>query len=403
VRSRAKADLRIAAVLAAAAVWLGPARAGAEVVYDLAPSAGFGLTDNANLTAVPQSDEYTVLSGVVRARYIGPLNNHSIGYRLAWTNYLEGHGINNLTNEASGLSNIVLSPTLDLHLAASGMLTRASMIALADPATGLPPQGVLGGTNLFLTVGGSEEVDYHRNGRWTYLESIAASRVRYLELPAPPDTTMITPRVRADLLAGRDSYSLEATAISSIGAVNSVMPELLAGWRREISVEWTSQIQAGVLAIFRENAPSTIGPAGTASLDYRRLTWFANLLVSRVPTPNLFLGAATVNNQAVLRATLPLNRYETIVVSGMAAYLYASPTTAQFTRAFDQRSASALIGARLGSLPLHASLSYSVLSQHNNPDVPTPAPNLFRQTLMLTLTGSFTFGPGTPPILGAPM
>jgi hypothetical protein len=33
----------------------------------------------------------------------------------------------------------------------------------------------------------------------------------------------------------------------------------------------------------------------------------------------------------------------------------------------------------------------------------TPAPNLFRQVLMLNIRASFTFGPGTPPILGAPI
>ena len=45
------------------------------------------------------------------------------------------------------------------------------------------------------------------------------------------------------------------------------------------------------------------------------------------------------------------------------------------------------MAGRFGRLPLYASLEYSVMSQNNNPDVGTPATDLFRQVVMLNLTG----------------
>jgi hypothetical protein len=422
VRSRAKPDGRRAAVLAAAlaALWLAAAPARAEVIYDLAPAAGVGITDNAPFAATPgpttpanaprpQSDLFTVAETAARLRYVGANSNESIGYRLSWTHYLQHHGIDNLSNELLATANLNPSARLELHLTASAAIARTSRIVLGDPALAMAPQGVNSGTNLYLTYGAGEEAVYRASARWQYLEYFSVNRIHYLEHPAPPqppappDGMTFTARARADLISGRDAYSLEASSFATIAAVNSVSAQLLAGWRREIDAQWTAEIQAGAMAIFPATGSAVIGPGGNAAVNYRRVTWFATLTASRSPTPNLYLGSPTVNNQALLRLTLPLTRDESAVVSGMASYLYANPADAQFTRAYDSRSAAALIGSRIGRLPLYASLEYTVMSQHNNPNVMTPAPNLFRQVLMLNIRASFTFGPGTPPILGAPI
>jgi hypothetical protein len=405
VRSRAKADHPKAAVVAAvAAVWLAPALARAEVVYDLAPSASVGYTDNARLTSAALSDEFSILAAAARARYLGVRANHTLGYRLAWTKYFQGNGIDNLSNDMIAQLNFNLTPVLELHINGNATLSRVSRPPLGDPATALPPQGLPAGNNdLFLSTGASEELVYHWNARWQYTEAVGATRVTYLETPAPPNALSLNARARADLTTGVEGYSLEASALGSIGTTNSLIATLMAGWHREISVTLTGELQAGVMGIFLDNASPVIGPSGNATLGYRRLTWFATVNVSRIPAANLFLGQATVNNQATVRLTLPLTRDEMAVVSGVAGYVYANPVNDQFTRAFDQRIASVMLGSRLGRLPLYGSLEYSVLSQHNNPDVPTPAPNLFRQLVMLNLGALFTFGPGTPPILGAPI
>jgi hypothetical protein len=404
VRSRAKAERRLVAVLAvAAAVSFGsPARVRAEVVYDLAPSAGVGITDNANLTSTPLSDEFSILGASARARYLGAAATHSLGYRLAWTHYYEGHGIDNLSNEITLLSVFNVSRKLELHLNADAILSRVSRIPLGNPATALPPQGAAGGNDLFLAVTGGEELVYHPDGRWEYLESLNATRVHYLQSPSPPDTLTLNARGRVDRLVGLNSYSLEMTSLGTLAGSNSLIMQLLAGWRREISLRWTGEVQLGLTGIFLPHVSPSVGPAGNASLGYRRIAWFANLSVARVPTPNLFLGAPTINNQAVLRLVLPLNQTETAAIAGTAGYVYANPVNDQFTKAFDQRSAGVVLSSKFGRLPVFGSLEYTVLSQHNNPNVPI-APNLFRQVLMLNINGLFTFGPGTPPILGAPM
>jgi hypothetical protein len=413
VRRRAKASGRRAAVLAAAAaVTFGAGRARAEIVYDLAPAAGVGITNNANLAAPPsatmpnavgpQRDEFTNLEIAARARYLGASSNYMVGYRLAWTHYFQGHGIATFSNDLMLLANLNPTSRLELHLTGNASLSRVSSVVLTNPATGVPPTGTVGGDHLYLGVGAGEEAVYHPNARWTYLETVTATRITYLDSGAPPDGLTVTGRGRAEVTTGLDTYSLEASGFGTISAIDALSAQLLAGWRREISVNWTSELQLGVMGLF-SNTTSTVGPSGNAILSYRHIPWFATLTVSRIPTANLFLGEPTVNNQAVLRLTLPLNREETAAITGMAAYLYANQASAQFTRAYDQRSAAATIGSRLGKLPLYASLDYTILSQHNNPDVPTPAPNLFRWVLTLNLRALFTFGPGTPPILGAPI
>lgn len=402
VRSRAKADRRRGAVLAAAAAALLASGSAHAVVYDLAPSAGFGITNNAQLTPMGQSDEFSVVAAAARARFLNARSDQAVGYRLAYTHYFEGHGIDNLSNELSGLLNFNLSQKLDLHLVGNATLSRVSRISLSDPATA-PTQGVAPGSNLFLSVGASEELVYRPDARWQYLENVGVTRLTYLESPAPPDTLSMTARARVDRIAGLDSYSLEASGLGSFGIGRSFIAQLMAGWRREISLRWTSEIQAGVMGIFLPNVSPSIGPAANATVGYRRLTWFASFTLSRIPTQNLFLGQPTVNNQAIARLTLPLIQSEMLVISGMAGYVYANPVNDQFTRAFDQRIASLSLAGRFGRLPLFGSLEYSVLDQDGNATAATTAPDLFRWVLMFNLTASFTFGPGTPPIMGAPM
>jgi hypothetical protein len=409
VRSSAKADTRRAAVLAAAAaVWLGSALARAEVIYDVAPAAGVGYTNNPRLAPTnavppPEGDEMTIVSGSVRARYLGARSDYGAGYRLSWTHFLHHRGIDDLSNELSALGNLMLSSKLDLHLTASGVLSRTSRINTLNPAAGVDPQGIVNGSYLFLGLNGSEELVYHPNARWQYTETIGATRVHYLDAGAPPDSLIVNFLGRSDLITGIDSYSLQGNVGGTIANVNSVIAELLAGWRREISVQWTTELQLGVMGIFLPNRSPIIGPAGNATLGYRRILWFATLNLSRIPSPNVVLGSPTVNNQAVLRLTLPLTRDETAVVSGQAGYLFANPADAQFTRAFDQRTASVDLGSRFGKLPLYGTIEYTVLSQHGGSTSTVQAQDIFRWSLTLNIRALFTFGPGTPPILGAPI
>ena len=408
MRSRAKADGRSAALLAAtAAAWLVSTPARAEVVYDLSPSAGVGITDNARLTNPALSDQFSILAATTQVRYLGARWTHALAYRLAWTHYYEGNGLDNLSNELTELATFMPRANLEVHLGASGTLSRISRLELIGAAPGTvmapPPTAQVAGTNLYVAAAGTEEAIYRPDARWQLVESGNVTRITYLDSPAPPDSLLITLRGRAERIMARDTYFLESQSSVTFTAGDSLISQLMAGWRRDITVAWSSELQAGVMGIFRENLSPAIGPAAVGSLNYRRIFWFANLTVSRLPTANIFLGQPTINNQAVLRLTLPLTRDETAVISGMAGYTFANPSNDQFTRAFDQRIASALIGTRFGKLPLYGTLEYSVLSQHGNANVMSPVPDLFRQVLMLNLRASFTFGPGTLLILGALM
>ena len=42
---------------------------------------------------------------------------------------------------------------------------------------------MIGGTNLFFSVGASEELVYRPDARWQYLENVGVTRLTYLESP----------------------------------------------------------------------------------------------------------------------------------------------------------------------------------------------------------------------------
>jgi len=174
VRSRAKADGRSAALLAAtAAAWLASTSARAEVVYDLAPSAGVGITNNARLTSTPLADEFSLLTATAQVRYLGARANHTLGYRLGWTHYFEGNGLDNLSNELSVLSALMPAANMELHLGGSAILSRVSRLAITNPSAGTTagaapapaPEAQVAGTNLFIGATATEEVIYRPNAR----------------------------------------------------------------------------------------------------------------------------------------------------------------------------------------------------------------------------------------------
>ena len=401
VRYRARAELRtIAAAVIAAGVVAGASRARGETVYDLVPSLTVGWTDNPRLIEMPQSDYFGILATIARVRYTGARWTHAPSYRIAWTYYVQGNGIDDLTNSLADLSTARLSPSLELNLGASATLSRLSRVDLGTPAAGLP-QAVAGGNSLYLNLGAMEELVYTPSALWRYTETVNVARVHYFEDGSPPNGFLINARGRGEYLTVRDTLFLELTALGTFSSTRTGMAQLLAGWRRDLSLTWWSQLQAGALLIVPDEGSAVVGPAGGGAVGYRRLTWHASLTVLRTPAPNLFLGQATITNQAVLQLTLPLLQNELLVITGSAGYTYAHPGSNQMERAYDQRMAAGALTARFGKLPVYGSLQYSYIDQDGNPASVLMFPSLTRHVLMLNVGATLTFGPGAPPLIGS--
>ena len=142
-------------------------------------------------------------------------------------------------------------------------------------------------------------------------------------------------------------------------------------------------------------------PSGWCRWSITTIPWFATLSASQLVTTNLFTGGVTVDDQALLQAAVPLDRHELILLSGHGSYTHARPVAGQtqLTSSFDQWGAVAALTGHHPRVPLWMSLEYTFVDQINQSTGTTPVPDLLRHTVLLSIGGTFVWGPGTPPIL----
>jgi hypothetical protein len=414
-----RARVAAAVVSAVGTALLGGRPARADVIYELLPAVAVGATDNALGTPTPQppatepqpvSDVFGSVMGNARVRYRGARAEHALGYRLNVTRYLRT-ALTTQSHEVAALSAFTLSATLDLHLGASVTYARTSAFSGVDAMTYML-QGVPGGDRQYVALAANEELSYQPNPRRRYSQAIRCSNLQYVNVPAgmpAAQTTTVGTMLRAQWEAARDllSAQLDVTEAHTVtgnqDAVDTILVTALGGWRRELSVAWSLDTQAGAMGIFTPQLDGVIGPAGMATLGYRRVAWFASLTVAQAPALNVFTGSATINDQAVARLALPLTKDERLNVIGFGGYTYAraafSPRSGWSSqRVYDQRMAGVSLTAHARTLPFWSSLEYSLMDQHGNVDTGGNYPDLRRQTIMLTVGGAFVFGAGAPPV-----
>jgi hypothetical protein len=213
----------------------------------------------------------------------------------------------------------------------------------------------------------------------------------------------------------RDGVSLNATGMDfitgpgidpfgvAVPGGHTFLGQALAGWRRDLAIAWSAQLQAGIGWMIPPSGKVTLLPAGVATVNYRHLPWYATLMAQHAAVPNLFLGVATINDSAALSLTLPLDRGERMVVSGVAsaARARAADPSDPLVGPYNYRlfTLGATLSYRFRDMPLFGSLTYTVLNQHGTTAM-GGALDVLRHTLMLNLSAAFMWGPGTPAIGG---
>ena len=415
----ARAALRaLATATAAAAILLaGAGSARAQLVFQVAPSLGAGVTDNAQVASadngVRRRGGFGTASAVATADYEGPRASHALSYLFAYTEFINRSGPNTLTNTLTWNSSFRMTPTLTLALGAGAVLSRISRVDLGDLAT-VTPQASSQGEAQFVTVNASETLTYQPTPLRTYSETIRVSQLDYLNSPGSPSNDFIALQARASRAVGRNTFFVDTqgsdsfvagtagSATNVLAAGHNFIGQITLGWERELSPTFTSQIQGGPIAAFRVSSPAyaIIAPGGTATLNYQSRPWFATVSASQAAAPNLFLGQATINRGVFARLALPLTRNETVFVTGFGGYIYARLASNQGSlgRLFDQWTAGAALSARLPRLPIAASLQYTVIDQNGGNAGGYAVPGLERQTLTINVGAVFAFGRGTPPL-----
>ncbi len=392
------------------ALSLGRSTAHAEVVFELVPSASLGVTDNALLAVVPVRDEFGVVGVNAGLRSEGARSLFTLGYRLGATHYFEHHGIDTVTNAVLGQALFHPTAKLDLRLTAGGTLSRSSGVDSGD-VSAVIPAGTAGGTSAYVSSNAGEELIYRPRAQYLLGQSLTFGRVDYFGGAAvglPSGSTTITGAVHGDLIRARDIFSLGASVAdffaSSVpgttGESQTFLVDVRARWHRSISVALATDLEAGVAAAYRSGSATDYAPTFLAGIGYHRELWFATLVVSQSQVANAFLAQVTTNDQALARLAVPLNQQELVTLGGFASYLRANQGTG-YTRLYDQRAAGAVLSAHFARRPFWGAIEYTYLDQHGNPALASgvvPTGNLHRQLLILSLGGSFAWGPGTPPL-----
>jgi hypothetical protein len=392
------------------ALSLGRSTAHADVVFELIPSVSVGVTDNALLTVTPVRDEFGVLGVNAHLRSEGARSIFTLGYRLGVTRYFERHGIDTVTNAVLGQSLFRPTAKLELLLTAGGTLSRSSGIDAGD-VSAVIPAGTAGGTTAYFNTTAGEELTYRPRAQYLLGQSLTFGRLDYFGAAAPglpSGSTTLTGAVHGDLIRARDIFSLGASLTDffasavpgTTGESQTWLVDVRGRWHRSISVALATDLEVGVAAAYRSGIAAQYGPTFLAGVGYHRELWFATLVVSQSQVANPFLAQVTTNDQALARLAVPLNRQELVTLGGFASYLRANQGTG-YTRLYDQRAAGAVLSAHLARRPFWGAIEYTYLNQQGNPAVNSgivPTGELHRQLLILSLGGSFAWGPGTPPL-----
>jgi hypothetical protein len=281
----------------------------------------------------------------------------------------------------------------------------------------------MAGSLVYLAATAHQALVVRPDAKDTVEETLTVAHLRYLEASmngmsrALPTTTGLTLGVAGSRMAGRETYLLEADGTDMYTQVNTTLPvdptseghtilaRALAGWKHDLSPTWSTILQAGPSVMVRLDGSGVIAPAAIATLTYSRLPWTAVLTASQTPTANPYLGQASISDQVLAHAAVPLTRSELIYFGGYGGYVYARVAngTTQLDRAYDQFTGGLTLTARLSKMPFAAAATYSVISQRGSNLPGSSVPDYGRQYVLLTIRGDLNWGPGTPPLFGTPL
>jgi hypothetical protein len=413
-RRSLRAALALSAVFAAGAV---SSRARAAVIYQLTPTTSVGATSNAQALASGSASTFSGLYLTAQARLDQPRHRHSLSTGLTYTHYFATGTRDTVGTSLTATSAFDITGALGLSLGAGATVSRTSSVATATA----PGQAALPGSRLYVASSATEGLGYQATQRLRLGQSFGVNRVDYLtdslqSSPGGRPSTGLSAGLNSSYSWTNDGVSLDVTGTDLIAGPgtdplgnpiqggHTLLGQATAGWHHDYSLVWSSELRGGMAWMMPPSGKVTPLPAGMASLDYRRFPWFGGVSVSHAPVANLFLGVATVNDSLLFRLSVPLDRGEMVVLAGTASYSrgraadQSDPIAGVYN--YNQLAAGGVLSVRFRERPLFGSVSYTLMDQQGTSPMSGQSLNVVRHTVLLNLTASFMFGPGTPPLTG---
>jgi hypothetical protein len=410
---------RFGAALAFACAAAGARDASAGVAFDLMPSESLGLTNNAS-SAPPgreKADGFSLFSGTARAHTRTGRAEHSLGLRLTNTFYFLGRGPSTISAELASVSDFYVSRALQLRLAAGVAYSNTASPSSID-VNGGGPTVVPFGSNYYLSANATEEGAIEVGTRTHLVEALRFSGVDYVRSGSNAMTAtgdiidysyVYGGELRLEREFGLSLASLQGSLDDSVvhrvqnttGLPDQVLlANLLAGWRRDLGIQWSAQLAAGALGIFGTGV-NIIEPSVLANIGYRRVAWFATLTASQSAMPNIFVAAATISDQITARLAIPLDQADRYYVMGYGGYIYARLAGTEGTsRGYELRAGGASFTARSERWPFWGSLDATVTSQLGNepPRGNGTIPDIYRWVVLASVGYTYSTDHEAPPV-----
>jgi len=393
----------------------GAARA-AQLGFD--PSVGIGVADvpvpdPAGAGGVRQASGAFLSYGFsTYLRLRGALMSQAFTYSLFGTEYRGSEIPGSL---AQGLSwQITGTPSgkseLSVMLSAARTSTSAVFPVSAQGAQTGSTTALPFGASTVTTASLTEALTLQPNGKESYGETGQASLSR---TTGTTDFTalLVTGLLTAKSLQGHDTYSAnlllggtwflsqETNTPTNFNSGAVFTGQLTGGWGRLYSAATSTDLQVGLLSIWRPNTDDfALAPAFLGALNYTARPWFATLSIFQQPIMNNFFGTVVVGDGVSLRVSLPLNQLETWTVSALAGYTYGRAVSSgfalfDFDRAYELYTASATSTYNFQRYPFFVSLA--AMAEQQRGASGSSFPTTTRMFALLSVGAALEWGEGS--------
>jgi len=411
--ARARATL-LGGVLAAGAI-LVPAGAARAVVLQVTPGLSAGVTSNANndpntARFVTPYEAFSTVRGSAAMVLTEAGATHLVGYGFQLTGYAQTTAANNVSQDIRWRSTLNLSARTELSMGVETSIFRFSALPTTDPMAGDTTSTPTGTASTVINGSAFETLGYQPSGRIRYSQAVNANYLKpFGQGGDVPTVLTLNAFGRGERGAGKDVFTLTTilTDLVLLQTTPNTPPsdyqltsQLLGGYRRELNANASIEVQGGAQAFINTTAGSVaLGPSGIATGSYRRLPWFATLVLAHAPTVNMYAGESVIADSATLRVSMPLNKRETLVVAGFGGYTFARRVTGQShfvfaPRVYDLFILGGTLGYRFERLPFAVTLDYNVTDQRGSIIGERTYPSTRRTFYGLTVTGALAWGEG---------
>ena len=394
----------------------------AAVVLTVTPTVAVGISNNVtNLASTqPKTSVYGALTAAAQLEFTRATSVHRVAYTVRTIQYWDGT-TGNLSNSALWGSQFSLGPQVTLTVGADASIYAVSSIQTANPATVSTGTAAVSSTPATLVnTDATQTLTYQPNAGARYGQNLLVGYTdTWRSTSTLPRTLRIAGGLSADRIEGASSYSLHllaedferldpgqpvAGAATATGTDHALSLQLLAGWRRDLSVTTNVGIEAGPMVVFGIGDHPQWVPGLIATAGYRSMPWYWTLTASQQPLVNPFLGQLLIADAVSVRLSLPLDARETWVASGFGGYTYGRAVTPTenvlwSARIYDLIQAGASIGYQFERLPCFVSLDYLETRQNGATNgamagAGQVALDSHRRVVSVTFGGNFAWGEG---------